>query len=131
MTENVISTSEINRLIKKFKPPKVYTVNDLKKMGFEPTFITTHGTYWLKEVIDEVIQTLLGNRDKELIYQNEINEAFITGYKKGRKEGIESGMRNMHSLLIEYLMDTHNELVQEIQYVSDGFLKPMIPVNAE
>lgn len=128
MTQKLISTSEVNRAIKEIKPPKIYSTAELKKLGFEPTFETGHGTYWDEDTGKRLFMLLKegkSNRDKEL------NDAYDDGYKKGRMQGIESGMRNMHSLLIEYLMDTHSEIVQEIQYVSDGFLRPIIPADKQ
>jgi hypothetical protein len=124
MTKTLISTSEVNRAIKDIKPSKVYSSAELKNLGFEPTFETNHGTYWDEDTGKRLFMLL---KEGKTDHDKELNDAYDDGYKKGRMAGIQSGMRNMHSLLIEYLMDTHNELAQEIQYVSDGFLRPLVP----
>ena len=123
MTQKLISTSEVNRAIKDIKPPKVYSTAELKKLGFEPTFETGHGTYWDEDTGKRLFMMLKENKSDQ---DTEIKKAYDEGYKEGRMLGIQSGMRNMHSLFMEYLMDTNWTLAQELQFVSDSFLRPMI-----
>ena len=130
MTQTLISTAEINGQVKGLTN-KIFLIRDLIELGFKPVYTTKNAAFWEEDTGKKLETLLKKNKKTEFTFEEEINMAitqgYKDGYKDGRKNGIESGMRNMHSLLIEYLMDTHSELVQEIQYVSDGFLRPIIP----
>lgn len=126
MTQKVISTSEVNQVVRNIKPPKIYSVKELMDMGLTPLFQTNTGTYWAEETKDKLLEMVLGDKSNKDL---ELEAAFDKGYKEGRRTGIENGMRNMHNIFMEYLMDTNFELAKELQHVTDSFLKAPFKQN--
>lgn len=114
MTKDVISTSDINVFIKKAYPSLYLSVEDLKAMGFEPAFRTSHGTYWDPAVVEGVEAKLKAIQDKPLKPMKN-DDSYKKGYQDGYKARSKKEWRGI-------TLDEADTIVQESMKVEEYVL---------
>lgn len=118
--KDVISTSDINVFIKKAYPSLYLSVQDLNRMGFQPEFRTTHGTYWDPAILESVEAKLKAATDAPLKPLKVDTKDYDKGYQAGYKARAKKEWKGITVVEADQIVD---EALKINDYVLDyGFI---------
>lgn len=88
MTTQVISTTEVNLILRKANPSYYFSKKTLTEMGFKPIFETSVGAYWDK-TIPSMVQKIIDAKKTEApkaLEDSTYEKGYAAGYRARAKK---------------------------------------------